>query len=344
MEQADGRDETRRKILVVDDDPETARLLTSWFRGQPYDITAAPDGREGLRVALGILPDLIVLDLRMPELDGISAARELKSDPSTRSIPVLMLTACRDVDDKVEAFAAGADDYVTKPFEFEEIAARIEAMLRKREIVVSLQDRVRNLAATNDQLEKLLMIDDKTGLFNFREFQRRLHDEWERATRYETNLSLVFLDLDFFKRVNDTLGHQAGDQVLEEFATLVAGGARANDISARYGGEEFAVILPHTDRAMAVRVAERILAAVREFDFLSDTNPTRITVSAGVATYPSTDDIDSVDALVRAADTALYAAKDGGRDRVCPHGESRKKKPRLRVRPANVSDPRHPDA
>jgi two-component system cell cycle response regulator len=124
------------------------------------------------------------------------------------------------------------------------------------------------------------------------------------------------LDLDHFKRVNDSLGHQAGDRVLREFATLVAGGARANDVAARYGGEEFAVILPHTDAAMAARVAERIRTAVREFVFLEDEQPVRVTVSAGVATYPSTPDLDSADALLRAADLALYAAKESGRDRV----------------------------
>ncbi len=306
--------EALQRILVVDDDPETLRLLRSWFRGRPYEVLGALSGEEGLRQAPLRQPDLILLDLRMPDVDGIAVARRLKQDPATRSIPIILLTACRDVEAKVQAFSAGADDYVEKPCQFEEVDARIQAMLRKRQALLGLETRVRSLAADNEQLERLLVVDDKTGLYNFREFQRRLKDEWQRATRYGTPLSLVFLDIDHFKRINDALGHVAGDRVLREFATLVTGGARANDVAARYGGEEFAVILPHTDSEMAVRVAERIRSAVRDFVFLEDATPTRITVSAGVATYPGTPGVDSVDSLVRAADTALYRAKDAGRD------------------------------
>jgi diguanylate cyclase (GGDEF)-like protein len=306
----------RHRILVVDDDPNTVEMVRSWFDGGPYEILEAGDGRSGLRLAYESDPDLILLDLKMPELDGISVAKRLKGDPATRAIPLILLTACRDTDSKVEAFAAGADDYITKPFEFAEVDARVRAMLRTRDRLVTLELTVRDLTSTNQQLEQLLMIDDKTGLYNFREFQRRLRQEWQRSERYAVPLSLVFFDLDNFKRLNDTLGHQAGDRALQEFATLVTGGARANDIAARYGGEEFAVILPHTDGRMAVRVAERIRRATREFLFLADETPTRVTVSAGVATYPASQEIDSVDSLIRAADSALYLAKDSGRDQV----------------------------
>jgi diguanylate cyclase (GGDEF)-like protein len=255
----------------------------------------------------------------MPNLDGISVAKQLKEEPRTRAIPVIVLSACRDLEAKVEAFAVGADDYVTKPFNFEEVDARIHAMMRKRDRLSTLERTVRNLTTSNQQLEELLMIDDKTGLYNFREFQRRLNEEWHRAERYSLPLSLVFFDLDHFKRINDKLGHQAGDRALQEFATLVAGGARTNDFAARYGGEEFAVILPHTDGEMAVRVAERIRRATSAFVFLADETPTRITVSAGVSTYPSPSQIESMDALLRAADMALYRAKDLGRNRVAQH-------------------------
>jgi diguanylate cyclase (GGDEF)-like protein len=229
---------------------------------------------------------------------------------------VIVLTACRDVDSKVEAFSAGADDYITKPFEVAEVEARIRSMLRRREVLVQLERSVRDLASTNQRMEQLLMVDEKTGLYNFREFQRRLREEWLRAERYGAPLSLVFADIDHFKKVNDTLGHQAGDRLLQEFATLLSGGARANDVAARYGGEEFAVILPHTESAMAYRVVDRIRRAVKEFVFLEDETPTRITISGGVATFPSSSDVDSVETLLRSADRALYRAKDLGRDRV----------------------------
>ncbi len=308
--------EALTRILVVDDDPETARLLRTWFRGQPYEILEARDGAAGLEAAARELPDLILLDLKMPVLDGHEVARGLKREPTTNGIPVILLSAVNTIEAKVEAFAAGVDDYVVKPFAFEEVDARIRAMLRKRELYRQKDNLARNLQATNARLNDLLQVDEKTGLQTFRDFQRHLAQEWLRAQRYGMPLSLVMLDLDDFKRVNDTLGHPAGDRALKEFATLVRGGARATDVPARFGGEEFAIILPHTTGTMAALVAERILAAVREFVFLGEDMPTRLTVSGGVATFPSHPDINSPDALVRAADRALYRAKEQGKNRV----------------------------
>jgi diguanylate cyclase (GGDEF)-like protein len=309
--------ELRRRILVIDDDPETAALLAAWFANEPYDVLAAHGGKEGMRLAEEGGADLILLDIRMPDVDGLTVARRLRELERMRDVPIVLLTACGDAETKAEAFAVGADDYLVKPFECLEIDARIRAMLRRRAYLKGLESEIEALVSTKDRLESLLMVDDKTGLYTFREFRRRLHDEWQRAQRYGGPLSLVFLDLDHFKRVNDTLGHQAGDVVLREFAMLVAGGARANDVAARYGGEEFAVVLPHTDGAMAVRVAERVRRAVTAFEFLDGEPRARVTVSAGVATYPSPiDTIRSVDDLVRQADRALYRAKGLGRDRV----------------------------
>jgi len=303
-----------QRILVIDDDPATSQVVRSWFTGEPYEVLDAPNGEQGLELARSQRPDLILLDKRMPDIDGLAVAHQLKSDPGTQAIPVIMLTACRDVDAKVEAFSAGLDDYITKPFEVGEVDARIRSMLKKRQALAGMESTIQELTDTNQQLEQLLMVDEKTGLYNFREFRRRLREEWARASRYDTPLSVVFLDIDDFKKLNDTLGHPAGDRVLAEFATLVAGGARANDVAARYGGEEFSIILPHTDAVMAERVAERIRRAVAEFVFIEEEHPTRITVSAGVATFPSTRGVDSVDELVRAADVALYQAKDQGKD------------------------------
>lgn len=303
-------------LLVVDDDPQTAALLREWYRRDGCQILAAPDGPSGIALARVHLPDLILLDVKMPGLDGVSVARMLNDDPLTASRPIVLLSACRDTETKTAAFAAGAWDYVTKPFECQEIAARIESILLRTRSLRQLKQEVTVLRSNNDELEKLLMTDDKTGLANFREFQRHLVAEFDRSARYRTPLSLIFLDLDHFKQINDTLGHPAGDRVLQEFAVLVEGGARASDIAARYGGEEFAIVLPHTEGEMGLRVAERILAAVREFVFLADSRPTHITVSAGVATFAAGDSIDSADALLRAADRALYRAKESGRDRV----------------------------
>jgi diguanylate cyclase (GGDEF)-like protein len=323
---------TPYRILIVDDDPETANVIRAWFRDEGLKIDEALSGERGLELARTNRPDLILLDVKMPGIDGLTAAGLLQKDPATSGIPVFLLTACRDVETKVAAFAAGAWDYITKPFQCEEIDARIRAVLRRRDALIGLQSEVADLKTSNDELEQLLMTDEKTGLFNFREFQRRLNDEWQRAERYRTPLSVIFLDLDDFKSINDSLGHQAGDRVLTEFAMLVSGGARSTDVAARYGGEEFAIILPHTDGAMGMHVAQRILAAVREFVFLEATQPTRITVSAGVATFPAGPEIDSMDALVRAADEALYQAKAQGKDCVSlyePASSSRTASPRV---------------
>jgi len=195
--------------------------------------------------------------------------------------------------------------------------------LRKRELYQQLETTVADLKTTNAKLEELAVVDDKTGLYNYRQFRKKLEEEWMRSARYGAPLSLVMLDLDHFKQVNDTHGHLLGDRVLREFAMLVTGGARSTDIAARYGGEEFAVILPHTGESMATRVAERIRGATAQFVFCADEQPLRMTVSAGLATFaPATAgkaaavELAHADDLVEAADQALYRAKQQGRDRV----------------------------
>jgi len=293
------------KILVVDDDPDTARLLRGWYKAQNVEIVEANDGDEGLRHASSEKPDIILMDLTMPGIDGFEASRRLKSDPATSDIPVILLSAHREPQTKREGFEAGIDHYVEKPFDLDEMDARIRSMLQKSKTYLQLQ-----VEAT---------IDEKTRLANYRVFYKRLREEWERSERYGHPLSIVMFDLDDFKLVNDSLGHPAGDRVLREFAVLLAGGARGTDLAARYGGEEFAMILPHIDRDQAERVAERVRAAVADFSFLDPDNPRRVTVSAGVATFAPGLDIASAEQLVAAADRALYAAKAAGKNRVIVH-------------------------
>jgi two-component system cell cycle response regulator len=321
----------RRTILVIDDDPETSRLVSSWFAGKPYEIVPAHEGRTGIELALRNKPDLILLDIKMPGVDGLTVARHIKHNTETRAIPIILLTACRDVNSKVEAFAVGADDYITKPFHLEEVDARIQALIKRRDFLSGLETTIRHLQDDNEEMERLLVTDEKTGLFNFREFRHQLRSEFLRSERYGDPLSLVLLDIDDFKQINDTLGHQAGDQALAELATLVAGGARKTDMAARYGGEEFAVILPHTDSAMAHIVAQRTRAAIAEFIFLRHTTPIRLSVSAGVATYPTSEGTDTVDALVRAADVAMYEAKKKGKNLVVTAPMSKKSPVRVKT-------------
>jgi len=300
-------------LLIVDDDPSTAKLIRQWF-ADTMDIVEAGDGLDGVQRAIEGQPDLLLLDLRMPGLDGIGVARQLKDDPRTSTIPILVMSACRDTESKVEAFTAGADDYVTKPCELMEVEARLRSLLKKREALLQIEQVVQNLSSTNERLEQSLMVDEKTGLYNFREFQRRLKAEWARAERYRVPLSLVFFDLDHFKTINDTLGHQPGDKILEEFAVLATGGARANDVAARYGGEEFAIILPRAGAAEAVTVAERLrdrLSGQRWPDHPELT----VTASFGVSELSMCEE-STAERMVELADKALYIAKQSGRDRV----------------------------
>jgi diguanylate cyclase (GGDEF)-like protein len=309
-------EQQQRTILVVDDDPATARVVRKWYDNQPFEILDAPEGKSGLETAAEIRPDLILLDLRMPGVDGIEVARKIRSDPRTRAIPVLLLSACKDVGSKLEAFSAGADDYVTKPFEFQELDARIQVLLSRREMLAGLESRIRDLNHHNEELEQLLVVDERTGLYNLRYFQQKLREEWSRADRYGGPLSLILFDLDDFSRINERYTHLGGNAALEQFATLLRGGARATDVAARYGGEEFAVILPHTDGPMAARVAERVREAVEGFGFTYDRQRLRFTVSGGIATFPSTAGVDSTDSLIHAADTALFEAKRAGKNRI----------------------------
>jgi diguanylate cyclase (GGDEF)-like protein len=293
------------KILIVDDEDDTGALLRHWYRNRPVEIIEAKDGEEGIRRAVSENPDIILMDFMMPGTDGFEASRRLKADPVTAGTPLILLSARREPATKREGFDAGIDQYVEKPFDVGEMDARIRSMIEK--------------SKTYRKLEVEATVDEKTGLANYRVFYKKLREEWERSERYKQALSVVMLDLDNFKRVNDTVGHPAGDRVLREFAVLVSGGARGTDLAARYGGEEFAMILPHTDRERAQRVAERIRAAVADFTFLEPEHPLRVTVSAGAATFAPGYPMASAEQLVAAADRALYAAKKAGKNRVIVH-------------------------
>ena len=291
---------------MVDDDPLYRKSLQEPLLESGYVVEACADGLEALERARAFRPDVVVTDWEMPKMDGITLCRVLKSIEDLRFTHVIILSSRGETSAKVMGLDTGADDYLVKPVDPNELRARVRAGLR-------LQQALAELAARNELLAKLALTDPLTGLPNRRAFEESLAREVALAIRHVRPLSLLLLDLDHFKRVNDTLGHPTGDEVLSSLGLLLARQGRRGDVVARIGGEEFAVVLPETGKEQAVAAAERIRIAVSSSP-LGTRTKVPVTVSIGVASLPHP--CGDLEALVSAADAALYAAKSAGRDRV----------------------------
>jgi diguanylate cyclase (GGDEF)-like protein len=300
------------RILVVDDHEDNVELLRARLEARGYRVAAAMDGQEALDSVLAAPPDLILLDVMMPRVDGIEVVRRLKGNADLPFIPIIMQTALETTEDKVEGLDAGADDYITKPINFAELEARVKSLLR----IKALQE---ELAAANATLRKMSQTDGLTGVDNRRHVEERLTEMFEHATRLAEPLAVVMCDVDHFKSVNDTHGHQAGDAVLRQVAEILRDSAREIDRVGRYGGEEFLVILPAASVEDALGFAERVRAAIAGREFVYEGGTLRRTLSAGAAAWPHPD-IRHQEALVKAADDALYVAKERGRNRVVAYG------------------------
>ena len=292
-----------RKILLIDDDRTQQRLMQEMvknFRTGPFELEEAETYADGLKKLLTGKYAACLLDYRLGDRDGLGLLREARIAGSVT--PVIVLTADDSEEVDLAAMEAGAVDYLVK--------GKLTLRLMERALRYALK-----LDETLAQLRQLALRDELTRLFNRREFQRILEEEWDRSVRFQRPFSLVMIDIDHFKRINDTHGHQIGDEVLRHVASLLAGQVRNVDRVARYGGEEFAVIMVEADRASAVEGITRLGALLAEAPCVINNNLTiNVTLSAGVAT--SLEDADSAVELVAAADRALYAAKKGGRNRV----------------------------
>ncbi|HKQ97763.1 MAG TPA: diguanylate cyclase [Candidatus Polarisedimenticolia bacterium] len=308
---------TRRfRILVVDDDQDSVDLLARWLAMEGYDVLTARDGAEALQKIGSDRPDLVLLDLLIPPPDGLAVIRAAKRDREMSTVPLVVMTVKRDVKTKIEVLRGGADDFIVKPFHFDELDAVMRASLKKRYLYTSLERANRQLRDANEKLLKLTVTDDRTNLHNDRYLKRRLSEEFKRARRYGTPLTLMLVDLDHFKQVNDKYGHECGDQVLAEFARVLVDNAREIDIVGRYGGEEFLMILPNTDAIRAAVVAERVRKATEEHVYRHKEFLVRITVSIGLASIPANAALRTEADLLRAADEALYRAKRTTRNKV----------------------------
>ena len=295
-------------IAVVDDDAAIRRLVRLYLKRAGYEVLECTTGEEA-RGRLFTEPwDLAILDRRLPDTDGVVLAHDIKSNPDFRTRYIIMLTGEDEQEDKVEGLELGADDYITKPFQYPELLARIRAGKR----IVDLQ---KELLETNKRLELLSITDGLTKLHNHRFFQDELARAFEESQRYQRPLSLAMIDIDFFKKINDTYGHAVGDDVLKYVARLFRDSVRSTDLVARYGGEEFAVMMPETALADACVFAEKIRALVESKPMETQAGPVKATVSIGVASVPHTR-IHSAKEVIIAADKALYRAKRSGRNQV----------------------------
>jgi diguanylate cyclase (GGDEF)-like protein len=293
--------EHKYRILIVDDHPDNVEVIRVRLEAKGYRTSCASDGEEALRLVAESPPDLILLDVMMPRMDGNEVARRIKSDVSLPFIPIIMQTALDSTQSKVQGLGAGADGYITKPIDFVELEARVEAMLR--------------IKMLEKKLTELSITDELTGVFNRRRLDALLGEMFEHSTRLHEPLAVAMFDVDHFKQVNDTHGHPAGDRVLSQVAQLLKGAVRDIDRLGRYGGEEFMVLLPGTVLDAAVTFAERARQEVETHQFKFDGGVLSRTLSVGVAGWPHPR-IHTHEQLVKAADQALYLAKSLGRNRV----------------------------
>jgi diguanylate cyclase (GGDEF)-like protein len=295
-------------ILVIDDHPANLEVLVSFLKDQDFTIRIAENGEWALQVLETFQPDVIILDVMMPGMDGFETCRRIKSNKDTASIPVIFMTALGSVKDKVSGFEAGGVDYITKPFQHVEVLARINAHIKLKKQRIQLEQQA-------ELLKVISVTDDLTGLFNRRHMNTVLEREFGRCLRYGTDLSCLLMDLDYFKKVNDTYGHGFGDIVLRYFSKNLAKFIRATDYAFRYGGEEFLILLPQTDIKGAIKIGENVRKRTENETIKSGTISAGVTLSGGISSFHQHHPATSKEMLAF-SDNALYASKKAGRNRM----------------------------
>jgi diguanylate cyclase (GGDEF)-like protein len=306
VDQLSGKEEFMpAKILVVDDEQDICTLISGFLSGEGYTVITAENGEEGLRRFKEESPDLVITDIKMPGRNGIDLLKDVKAaDPS---MDVIVLTGHSDELTAIDCLHCGAYDYLLKPLEeLDLLLASIQRAIQKRQL------EARNLQLVKE-LEEMAIRDPLTGIYNHRHMHTCLSDEIARALRYEHPFSVMMIDIDHFKQVNDTYGHLVGDFVLKRMVHLLEEQVRLTDTLFRYGGEEFLILLPETEKYEATLVADRLLDAIRNHPFDCDGHRVNITISIGASVFP--EEARDVSTLIGVTDRRLYRAKKMGRNR-----------------------------
>jgi diguanylate cyclase (GGDEF)-like protein len=322
-------DKPKHRILVVDDTPSNLRLLTNILSGQGYAVHSANSGQTALRFVQTMHLDLILLDIIMPDMNGYQVCEQLKADEHTRDIPVIFISSADQMLDKIRAFGSGGVDYIVRPLQAEEVLARVKTHLVLRELQKRLEDRVRERTAelveanvklhaenmerkqAEERIRYMAHYDVLTELPNRVLLRDRLLQSIAHAHRTDMNVAVLFIDLDYFKNINDSLGHMVGDRILQMVANRLRHCVREGDSVARPGGDEFALILPWLhDGRIVLPVVQKVLDVLKQ-PFLVDGNELHINASIGISLYPS--DGKDAEPLMSAAESAMYHAKEKGR-------------------------------
>jgi two-component system cell cycle response regulator len=305
-----GRVEQQVNLLIVDDDKELCQTLCDIFQELGFGADTALNGEEALKKCAGKHFNIALIDIRLPDNDGLELLNRLKKmNPEMEGI---VITAYPSLETVVEALRRGAFDYVLKPLKVDDVLDTVSAALERQRLTAEEKRRLEQEIEAKEFYRSISIIDELTGLYNYRHFHELLTRELKRSKRYFHPLSLLMIDIDHFKEYQDAYGHLAGDVALKVIARITRDTVRGVDIVARYGGEEFAVISPETTKAEAAAVGERVRDAIAR-----SVLPTggRLTVSVGVASYPT--DAQSKEQLIWRADQALYRAKQRGRNQTC---------------------------
>ena len=297
-------------VLVLDDNKNTRRKIVSDLErsGLFQQILEADDGLDGFKQTSERHPDLILCDVEMPRIDGLRFLSMVRSKEELKDIPILILTGCTAKSLRIRGLSEGANDFIQIPYDQDELIARVKLHLKINQQEKSLRKR-------NMELELLTHKDPLTGAFNRRYLNMSLDSELMRHARTGEELSILMLDIDHFKKINDTYGHHAGDLVLQQVTRRLTEGLREYDLLTRYGGEEFVIVLPMTRQSEAQMVAQRLLQSIRKLTFPDTLSGTTVTVSIGVTSHSGAKNVSSEE-LVSRADIALYRAKQSGRNRV----------------------------